>query len=190
MSVKNSIISTYNRLSVGECKSLDTYSGRYVLLIANSQSTYFFRRYTAIASSAVKTAIDIEAKLIVVFSETGKMASYVAKFRPGAHVMCVTPNPVAARQASGLLYSVHAVVVDSLDDCNALVDELTYELVQTDILKKGDRIVAIAGRMSGMKEQLQVVTLSEGKSHGHILRRSDSGFHFNPALLLKYGTDD
>jgi len=47
MSVKNSILSMYGGLSVGE----------------------------SIASSAVKTSIDIEAKLIVVFSDTGKMAA-------------------------------------------------------------------------------------------------------------------
>jgi pyruvate kinase len=39
----------------------------------------------SIASSAVKTSIDIGAKLIIVMSETGKMARYVAKFRPGKY---------------------------------------------------------------------------------------------------------
>ena len=160
MSIKNSILQTYNGLSVGE----------------------------SIASSAVKTSIDIQAKLIAVFSDTGKMAAYVAKFRPGTPVICVTPNHVAARQASGLLSGVHTVVVDSLVDCNSLIEELNYELLQTGMLRMGDQVVVIAGRMSGMKEQLQVVTLAEGKSHGHILRRSDSGFYFNRDLLLNFGS--
>ena len=159
MSIKNSILAVYGGLSVGE----------------------------SLASSAVKTSIDIDAKLIVVLSETGKMAAYVAKFRPNTAIMCVTPNHTAARQASGLMAGVHTVVVDTLADCNALIDEMTYELLESKILQKGDRIVVVAGRMSGMKEQLQVVTLSEGKSHGHILRRSDSGFYFNRDLLLNFG---
>lgn len=52
-SIRNSIISTYGALSAGE----------------------------SIASSAVKTSIDVGARLIVIMSDTGKMANYVAKFR-------------------------------------------------------------------------------------------------------------
>jgi pyruvate kinase len=52
-SVSNSILSTYGTMSAGE----------------------------SIASSAVKTALDVGAKLIVIMSDTGKMANYVAKFR-------------------------------------------------------------------------------------------------------------
>ena len=163
MSIKNSILNTYGALSVGE----------------------------SMASSAVKTSIDIEAKLIVVFSDSGKMAAYVAKFRPGMPVMCVTPNHTAARQASGLLSAVHTVVVDALDDCPSLIDEMSYELLENGTLRLGDRMVVIAGRMSSMKEQLQVVTLSEGaKSSGHILRRTDSGFYFSRELLLNYGSSN
>ena len=52
-SVRNSIVKTYGGLSVGE----------------------------SVASSAVKTSIDMGARLIVILSESGKMANYVAKFR-------------------------------------------------------------------------------------------------------------
>lgn len=52
-SIRNSIISTYGSLSIGE----------------------------SVASSAVKTSIDMGARLIVILSEKGKLANYVAKFR-------------------------------------------------------------------------------------------------------------
>ena len=159
MSVRNSILKTYGKLSVGE----------------------------SIASSAVKTSIDINAKLIVVFSESGKMANYVAKFRPGIPVLCLTPNQTAARQASGLLFGLHTIVVDHLDDCNELLEDISFELVQSGILKEGDEIIAIAGRMASMKEQLQVISLTAGKAHGHIVTRSQS-FFFNRSLLLHYST--
>jgi pyruvate kinase len=139
----------------------------------------------SIASSAVKTSIDIKAKLIIVMSETGKMANYVAKFRPGIPILCLTPNQTAARQASGLLLGVHTIVVDSLDDCGGLMEEISLELVQSGMMKEGDQIIVIAGRMASMKEQLQVVSLSAGKGHGRIVTRSES-FFFNRALLLHY----
>jgi pyruvate kinase len=142
----------------------------------------------SIASSAVKTSIDINAKLIIVLSETGKMANYVAKFRPGIPVLCLTPNPSAARQASGLMFGMHTIMIDSLDNCVELIEEISYELMSTGMLKDSDEVIVIAGRMASMKEQLQVVQLNDGnKSHGRIITRNES-FFFNRDLLLHYST--
>jgi pyruvate kinase len=154
------VLNAYGRLSVGE----------------------------SIASSAVKTSIDIKAKLIIVLSETGKMANYVAKFRPGIPVLCLTPNQTAARQASGLMFGLHTIVIDSLDNCTEIIDEISHELTTTGMLQPGDEVIVIAGRMASMKEQLQVVNLtSDNASHGRILTRNESYF-FNRDLLLHYST--
>ena len=64
LSIRNSVLNAFGRLSVGE----------------------------SIASSAVKTSIDINVKLIIVLSETGKMANYVAKFR---YVLLITIHAAA-----------------------------------------------------------------------------------------------
>jgi pyruvate kinase len=53
----------------------------------------------SVASSAVKTAIDIGAKGIVVCSESGATAQQIAKFRPGRPVTVLTTRPTVARQA-------------------------------------------------------------------------------------------
>ena len=75
------------------------------------------------ASSAVKTAIDIQAKLILIMSEHGKMASYVSKFRPGVGALMLTPNLTVARQASGLMLGMHTIQVDSLEKWEELIEE-------------------------------------------------------------------
>ena len=67
------------------------------------------------SSSAVKSALDVNAKVIVVLSESGRMANYISKFRPGVSVLMMTPNEQAARQASGILAGLHSVAVDKLD---------------------------------------------------------------------------
>lgn len=138
------------------------------------------------ASSAVKTSIDLKAKLIMVLSDSGKMANYVAKFRPGVSVLCITPNLKAARQASGLLLGMHTILVDNLDKTEELIEEVSYELVSAGMVKEGDQMVVIAGRMSGMKEQMRVVEVEKGQSHGHICE--GGGFYFNRQLLLNYST--
>jgi pyruvate kinase len=155
--VRNTIVSTQGTLSVGE----------------------------SVASSAAKTVIDIKARLIVVLSETGRMANYVAKFRPPCSVLCITTDETAARQASGILLGVHTVVVDSLSKAEELVDDVNFELIQSGMAKPGDQIIVISGRLGGFKEQLRIVSLEENvKSYGHII--SGSTFFFKRSLLLNY----
>jgi pyruvate kinase len=155
-SIKTSILHQYGKLSVGE----------------------------SLASSAVKTSIDVKAKLIMVMSDSGRMASYVAKFRPGVSVLCLTTHVQVARQASGLLLGMHTILVDSLEKTEELIEEISYELALAGMVKEGDGMVVISGRMSGMKEQMRVVTVEKGHSHGHI--QEGGGFYFNRNLLLSY----
>lgn len=68
----------------------------------------------AIASSAVKTQIDMGAKVIVVCSETGNSARLVAKYRPGCPILCLTATESVARQVNGLNRGVQSVVMGSM----------------------------------------------------------------------------
>jgi pyruvate kinase len=43
----------------------------------------------AIGSSAVKTALDLRASMLIVLTETGQTARYVAKYRPEAPVFLI-----------------------------------------------------------------------------------------------------
>jgi pyruvate kinase len=140
----------------------------------------------SICSSAVKTAIDIDAKLILVLSDSGKMANYVARFRPGVPALMVSSNLVACRQASGLMTGMHTILVDSLDDSQSVIEEITYELVNSNTMRVGDKMVIVAGRMTGMKEQLRVVELGEGKSHGRLVE--GGGLFFNRGMILSFSS--
>jgi pyruvate kinase len=120
-SVRNSIVNEHGKLSAGE----------------------------ALASSAVKTAIDIHAKLIVVLSETGTTARYVAKFRPGCLIICLTPDATVARQSTGLLPGCRAYLVDSLEDSNGLAEEVELEALKAGLVKDGDLMVVVAGKTFG-----------------------------------------
>lgn len=102
----------------------------------------------SLASSAVKTAIDINACLIVVLSETGTTARYVAKFRPGRLIVCLTPDPAVARQSSGIFKGVHSFLVDSLADANSLSNQVSYHAIKAGLAKEGDLMVLLCGRVS------------------------------------------
>eukprot|EP00531_Pseudo-nitzschia_arenysensis_P001433 CAMPEP_0116155008 /NCGR_PEP_ID=MMETSP0329-20121206/22082_1 /TAXON_ID=697910 /ORGANISM="Pseudo-nitzschia arenysensis, Strain B593" /LENGTH=530 /DNA_ID=CAMNT_0003652021 /DNA_START=45 /DNA_END=1637 /DNA_ORIENTATION=+ len=140
----------------------------------------------SVASSAVSTVIDVDAKLIVILSDTGKMAGYVSKFRPGCSSLILTPSVTVGRQSSGLILGMHSILVDSLEKSEELVEETMYELSQNGMMKPGDKIVFMAGRASSIKERLMIKTLDEGKDHGRFVK--NGGMFFNRGLLLSHGT--
>jgi pyruvate kinase len=68
----------------------------------------------AIASSAVKTARDLRAKLIVVLTETGNTSRLISKYRPSVNVLVVTTFPQIARQVQGYMKNTISQVVPSM----------------------------------------------------------------------------
>jgi len=142
----------------------------------------------SVASSAVSAVIDTEAKLIVILSDTGRMAGYVSKFRPSVSSLVLTPSVTVARQTSGLMLGMHSVLVDSLDKADELIEEIMFEISKSGMINQGDKIIFISGRAASMKERLTITTLSEGKSNGRLVK--DGGMFFNRGLILSYGTYD
>ena len=158
-SIRNSVVSEFGTMSVGE----------------------------SVASSAVKTAIDIGAKLIVIMSDGGKMAQYVSKFRPGVSALMITPNLTAARQASGLFLGMHTIQVDSLEKSDEIVDEVFYELLMSKMVNVGDKVIFIAGRASSFGERIMILNVDERcKPHGRFVK--GGGVFFNRGLMLRFGT--
>jgi len=138
----------------------------------------------SLASSAVKTAIDINAKFMVVLSETGNTARLVAKFRPGRFIVCLTPRETVARQCSGILKGVHAYTVDSLEDTENLLKIVSHEAIKSGIAQAGDKMVVVCGNTygTGANDQIKVEVITEsptpsgeGCSIGHLKK----GFSFS-----------
>lgn len=65
----------------------------------------------SIASSAVKSALDVKAKLIIVLTETGRTAQCVAKYRPPMRMVVLTPSESTARQCEGYIRGATTRVV-------------------------------------------------------------------------------
>ena len=56
----------------------------------------------SIVCSIAKNAVDLRPGMIIVFSENGKTARLIAKYRPCAPVLLVTSNDKLARACSSL----------------------------------------------------------------------------------------
>merc|ERR1712032_1398048 len=94
----------------------------------------------SIASSAVKTAIDIGAKAIVVCSESGATAQQIAKFRAGRPVTVLTTSEQVARQAYGYMKGCKSIIIPSLEATNESVDSCIEGFKSDGILKSGDSV--------------------------------------------------
>jgi len=102
----------------------------------------------SIASSAVKTAIDVNAKAIIVMSESGATARQVAKFRPGMPIKVITTSDQVANQCYGTLKGCAAHTVESMDLEDSMVNVVVEELKAAGKATAGDPIVIVHGTVA------------------------------------------
>ena len=101
----------------------------------------------SIASSAVKTAIDVKAKALIVCSESGTTATQVAKFRPNCPIFVLTSTERVARQCSGVLRGTNAVLIDSMSHMEAKINEMMDVFKKQGTCASGDAVVIVTGTL-------------------------------------------
>lgn len=103
----------------------------------------------AVARAACDIARDIDARLIVAFTESGLSARFVSKARPSAPIITFSPNPVTLRRLA-LLWGVVPCPVDQFRHPDEMVDRASAYLVANGLVSPGDRFVAIFGAPVGV----------------------------------------
>jgi len=113
----------------------------------------------SIASSAVKTSIDISASLIIVCSEGGNSARLIAKYRPPMPILCLTPSYSAARQCRGVLKNVDSFRMESSNDSENIQMVIDKFLAKGSI-RRGAPIVIVhgTGGVLSSTNQVKVIT--------------------------------
>ncbi|KAL7580324.1 hypothetical protein ACA910_004359 [Epithemia clementina (nom. ined.)] len=111
----------------------------------------------SIASSAVKTAIDVYAKAIIVCSASGNTATQVAKFRPSMPIYVITDSSRVARQCCGVLRGATSIVVNKLpEDMESSIDSTMKFFVRTKLCSVGDPVIVVTGSMEYKTNQMRV----------------------------------
>lgn len=118
--------------------------------VRNSTLSKFGQLNTSesIASSSVKTAIDIKAKVIICCSKSGNTARQIAKFRPGMPVVVLTKLGDVARQCNGVLKGVQSMIVSNNEDTQVYISKVVKDLKGKGILADADPMVIVHGSMS------------------------------------------
>ncbi|HVR39039.1 MAG TPA: pyruvate kinase [Thermoanaerobaculia bacterium] len=99
----------------------------------------------ALAGAANYAAEQLEAKYIVVFTQTGFAARLMSKFRPKAPIIALTPSNWVARRMN-MLWGVQPFVLREAGEFHELiVDRVDEFLLAKDVVRPGDRLVILMG---------------------------------------------
>ncbi|HKO58096.1 MAG TPA: pyruvate kinase, partial [Thermoanaerobaculia bacterium] len=99
----------------------------------------------ALAGAANYAAEQIDAKYIVVFTQTGFAARLMSKFRPKVPIIALTPSSWVARR-SNILWGVQPFVMKEAGEYHEqIVDHVDEYLITKDIAVPGDRLVILMG---------------------------------------------
>ena len=94
----------------------------------------------ATADAACRAAEDINAKVLVAFTQSGFTAKLLSKFRPGVPIIACTPDE-KIRDRVCLYWGVTPKIMKLPSTTDEMVAEVERLLVQERIVRKGDSIV-------------------------------------------------
>ncbi|HVE72035.1 MAG TPA: pyruvate kinase, partial [Thermoanaerobaculia bacterium] len=99
----------------------------------------------ALAGAANYAAEQLDAKYLVVFTQTGFAARLMSKFRPKVPIIALTPSVWVARRMN-MLWGVQPFVLREAGEFHEqIVDRVDDFLLSKDIVRVGDRLVILMG---------------------------------------------
>eukprot|EP01128_Nolandella_sp_AFSM9_P006018 TRINITY_DN3023_c0_g2_i1.p1 TRINITY_DN3023_c0_g2~~TRINITY_DN3023_c0_g2_i1.p1 ORF type:complete len:541 (-),score=157.75 TRINITY_DN3023_c0_g2_i1:178-1725(-) len=101
-----------------------------------------------IASSAVKSAWDLDAALIIVLTDSGSSARYVSKYRPHCPILAVTSTGQTSRQLK-LARGVIPHLVDSMSNADEVLESSLAFAKEHELVLPGEYVVITSGQISG-----------------------------------------
>lgn len=111
---------------------------------------------SAIAHAAASTAGELDAKVIIAFTESGTTALRCSKARPDMPVVAASPNPEVLRRTA--LYSgVIPLLVSPGRDTDQMISNATEAALQSGLVRPGDRVVVVAGVPVGRPGQTNLL---------------------------------
>jgi pyruvate kinase len=129
-----------------EAESAVVHNSLYQAVLNSTLNKFgFLNSSESIASSAVKTAIDIRAKCIIVRSESGNTARQIAKFRPGMPIIVLTTSDATARQSYGWLKGCTARIMPKVHSTAQTVKEIISEQKAIGLINDGETVVVVHG---------------------------------------------
>lgn len=112
----------------------------------------------AVCAAAVKTAVDINATLLIVITETGATARLVAKYRPVQPVLALCMSASVIRQLN-LTRGVFSLKIPSFIGTDNLINDAMKYAVDSGYCNKGDNIVCLLGQNEESPEAINMMKI-------------------------------
>ncbi|GAB7388640.1 pyruvate kinase [Bacillaceae bacterium] len=112
----------------------------------------------AISQAVANAALDLDATAIVTPTESGHTARMIAKYRPKAPIVAVTPHEEVQRKLS-LVWGVYPTTADYAESIDEMLDISVQKAIESGIVNYGDLVVVTAGvpvRESGTTNLMKV----------------------------------
>jgi pyruvate kinase len=103
---------------------------------------------SGICYSAVATAVNLNAKIIIASSFSGKTARYVSKFKPKAMVVGLSPLDRTLRKMQ-ILWGVVPVKTLEVDSTDSLLEQAVETVKERKYVEKDDVMILTAGVPAG-----------------------------------------
>jgi len=103
----------------------------------------------SIASSAVKSAWDLNSPVIICLSDSGATVRWVSKYRPHTPILCITSTSRTSRQVL-LSRSAIPLLVESMNNTDQLINFGIHYAVQHNMAKSGDFVITTSGFLEGV----------------------------------------
>jgi pyruvate kinase len=103
----------------------------------------------AIAEAAAFAAEEMNARLIVVFSEGGNMPRHLAALRPSQRIIALTPSAATYRRLA-LVWGVEPHQCEFSLRSDELITSCDHKLMSEGIASRDEVVVLMAGRLSGL----------------------------------------
>jgi len=111
---------------------------------------------SAIAHAAASTATELQARVIIAFTESGTTALRCSKARPPMPVIAASPHAEVLRRTA--LYSgVVPLLVSPGRDTDEMIANATRAAVESGMVRSGDRVVVVAGVPVGRPGQTNLL---------------------------------
>jgi pyruvate kinase len=98
----------------------------------------------AISQAACRVAENLGAAAILAFTQTGKTAALVSKYRPRVPIYAVTPSQKVRRRLA-LYHGVRSLRVDIVGTTEAQIEAVEAAVLEAGLLKRGDVVVITMG---------------------------------------------
>ena len=114
----------------------------------------------AVSHSVIRTALEVEAKYIVALTESGYTARKISRYRPTQKIIALTPQSKTINQLK-ISYGCYPEKIGGFHTVSETVAETKKILADKKIVKKGDKIVIIAGVPFGKSGTANVMIVEE-----------------------------